>query len=254
MKDNSANQPVRGGGSKFLDRLHYALSSPWSLLRLLYATGSNRVHAWTRELGPRRVVCNLCGFTGRRFDYFLERQFVVKNSQCPGCGSQTRNRELAAFIERHVALPGKWVLDVAPAPRYAEWFRARGAHYLSIDLGEREAMARMDVTRLALCDHRFELIICSHVLEHVRDDLRALQELRRVLRPGGQALIAVPFSRQPATIHLAAPDHQGHLHNYGRDIISRLESAGFKARAQIYNSGRDHDDPDNQFFQVEIKD
>jgi SAM-dependent methyltransferase len=246
--------------AKLLDRISYILGSPLSFLRLLHATLSNQFHRRTAGWGERRVRCNLCGWEGRHFDYFLEREFVVKDSQCPGCGSQRRNRELIDFIEKNWGQAlrfklteggmegGLWVLDIAPAPGYQEWFEARGADYISIDLGERKAMALMDATMTGFADASFDIIICSHVLEHVPDYQAALRELRRVLKDDGAALIDVPFSRRQNSIRLEKPDHQGHWHEFGMDIRDRIFEAGFHVETKAYSESRELSDPDNQFF------
>lgn len=203
---------------RLLDRAVYVLTSPVSFLRLMFAKSANFTHRLTMSLGPRRVTCCLCGWQGRKFDYFLEREFVTRGSQCPGCGSQTRNRKLAEFLDREFELNGKRVLDIAPHPLYRDWFCKRGAQYLSMDLGERPAMVKMDATRMAFPDECFDLVICSHVLEHVPDYGRALAEIRRVLAVDGRAVIDVPFGNSPASLPLAKPDHQGHCHCFGWDI------------------------------------
>ena len=45
---------------------------------------------------------------------------------------------------------------------------------------------------LQLPERRFDLVLATDVIEHVNDDLAALRELRRVLRPGGYVLLTVP--------------------------------------------------------------
>lgn len=232
--------------AKNIDRLKYIVGFPGDFLRLLRATASNRWHRLTSGLGPRRVRCNLCGWQGRRFDYFLERHFVTPDVQCPGCGSQRRNRELVSYLERELPLNGIRVLDVAPAPHYREWFTGRGAEYISIDYGERKAMARMDVRRLAFADRAFDLVIISHVLEHVPDFEPALAEIRRVLSPQGCAVIDVPFSERPDSRPLPHPDHQGHWHDFGLDVADRIAAAGFEVRTASYSS--DRQGPENTFF------
>ncbi|HUT55196.1 MAG TPA: methyltransferase domain-containing protein [bacterium] len=239
--------------AKFQDRLLYMASSPADFARLLYATASNQWHRGTRSFGPRRVACNLCGWQGRHFDYFRERHHIRRNSQCPGCGSQTRHRELIAFIGKEISVSGKLVLDIAPVPRYRQWFESRGAAYVSIDRGERSAMVRMDMTRMAFAGRRFDLIICSHVLEHISEFGDALAELGRVLKDDGVGLVAVPFSRQAASRPLPEPDHQGHCHAFGRDIVDRIGRAGFRVEVKHYSEARDQDDPANQFFAVTKK-
>lgn len=102
----------------------------------------------------------------------------------------------------------------------------------------------MDITRIPLPQGHFDLIICSHVLEHVPDDRRAMQELFRVLRPGGIAAIMVPLlpngeheTWEDASIntpelrfqHYGWPDH---VRFYGTDVADRLRSVGFEVEAE----------------------
>ena len=109
-------------------------------------------------------------------------------------------------------------------------------------------MALMDATRMGFADAIFDLVICSHVLEHVPDYISALSEIRRVLKGDGLALIDVPFSNKEKSIKLEKPDHQGHWHEFGKDIMNRIAQAGFDVEKKLYSSSRDNDDPENQFF------
>ena len=113
--------------------------------------------------------------------------------------------------------------------------------YAGIDLYRPDAPLAMDVTRLAYPDRRFDLVICSHVLEHVRDDRRALAEIARVLRPGGHAVIVVPLDlTRPSTYEnsdaksagqrLALFGHPYHVRICGADYAGRIAGAGFAVR------------------------
>jgi SAM-dependent methyltransferase len=109
--------------------------------------------------------------------------------------------------------------------------------YLSIDLKDRSAMLKMDITEINAPDNYFDIIYCSHVLEHVDDDRKAIDELYRVLKPGGWAAIMVPITA-PSTIEdptIIDPVERerffgqyDHVRRYGLDIIKRLETGGFK--------------------------
>ncbi|MBV8159874.1 MAG: methyltransferase domain-containing protein [Acidimicrobiia bacterium] len=94
------------------------------------------------------------------------------------------------------------------------------------------------MTDMGVRSEAFDLIIASHVLEHVPDDGAALRELWRILRPGGAALIMVPrdtsrpvTSEDPAiatpAARLAAYGQADHVRLYGRDFDVRLRAAGF---------------------------
>jgi SAM-dependent methyltransferase len=118
-----------------------------------------------------------------------------------------------------------------------EKFRAiPGLDYLSADLDSPHAMAHMDITALDCEAESFDTVYCSHVLEHVPDDRKAMAEIHRVLRPGGWALVQVPLSTDVTREDLSITDprerlrlygQRDHVRFYGLDIVERLEAAGF---------------------------
>lgn len=64
----------------------------------------------------------------------------------------------------------------------------------------------MDITRLAFSEDIFDFIVCSHVLEHVSDDLVAMREMLRVMKTGGICIIQVPLQNDLLeTVEYATP-------------------------------------------------
>jgi SAM-dependent methyltransferase len=138
--------------------------------------------------------------------------------------------------------PGQLTLHVAPEPPLARWLSNLSApgEYLSIDL-DGPAMRRMDLTALDLPDASKTLVWCSHVLEHIPDDRKAMREMWRVLRPGGLAVIQVPL-RGPTTYEdssITTPQErrkafmqEDHVRIYGMDVAGRLQQAGFTVDAR----------------------
>lgn len=118
--------------------------------------------------------------------------------------------------------------------------RVPGIEYLSADLGSPHAMVKMDITATGLADDSFDLIYCSHVLEHVRDDRAAMREMFRVLKRGGRALIMVPIKsgatlEDPALTDPAERERlylqSDHLRLYGlEDLRERLAAQGFEVQ------------------------
>jgi len=102
-------------------------------------------------------------------------------------------------------------------------------------------MAAMDLVRLGFNNHQFDLIICNHVLEHIRADGAAMREIRRALLPEGLALLQVPLSRvlsrtyedfslRTSEQRKAAFGQRDHVRIYGADFSNRLEHAGLSVR------------------------
>ena len=90
-----------------------------------------------------------------------------------------------------------------------------------------------DATRLPFVDNCFDRIIASEVLEHVPDDQGALDELQRVLRPGGVIAATVP-AFLPERICWALSDEYhapiqvgGHVRIYTRpELVAKMVMAG----------------------------
>jgi SAM-dependent methyltransferase len=108
---------------------------------------------------------------------------------------------------------------------------------------------RLDITDMDLPDGSFDLILCSHVLEHVPDDRAAMAELRRVLAPGGLALVLTPYRADQPTYEdpsvtspidrMVAFGQQDHVRIYGTDLPDRLRDADFdvedRTPAQLFD-------------------
>lgn len=130
------------------------------------------------------------------------------------------------------------MLHIAPEkcfePRFKKVFRDG---YLTADLNNSRAMEKMDITNIPYPDETFDIIYCSHVLEHIPDDKKALRELNRVLKNNGWAIILVPIEgkttyEDPSIVtpeaRLAAFGQIDHVRIYGEDYFERLEKTGFK--------------------------
>ena len=156
------------------------------------------------------------------------------------CRSKERHRLASLYIKAKTDLfdgRQKKLLHVAPQPQMSRLFRkAGGIDYLSGDLRWRRAMVELDVTDIQFPDNTFDAIYCSHVLEHVPEDRRAMRELCRILKPGGWIIPQVPIEGD-ATLEdptVASPEERerlfgqhNHVRQYGQDYKDRLADAGF---------------------------
>lgn len=155
------------------------------------------------------------------------------------CGSLERHRLVSLLFDVNPSLlrPGNEVLHIAPEPTLVGPLRRSAARYVSGDLEAEFGARRLDVTQLPFEGDSFDVVVCNHVLEHVPDDERAMREVRRVLRPGGWAMLLVPDVHEPMTVEspeITDPEERlmlygqrDHVRRYGWDYLDRLRAAGF---------------------------
>jgi len=118
-------------------------------------------------------------------------------------------------------------------------FRASNKiNYINGDLNPLVADTKIDITDIKFENNFFDFIICNHVLEHVKDDKKAIRELFRVLKTNGEAILQVPISKysketleDSSIITLEEREkifgQKDHVRIYGKDYQKRLENAGF---------------------------
>lgn len=191
---------------------------------------------WFRGSGR---YCPVCGGEFRKFlAYGTLRR---KDAKCPRCGAVERHRLVLEYFRGHTDLfdgEPKRVLHVAPEKCFDKIFHEElGEGYLTADLLDPRAMVRMDVTDIEYPNDSFDVVYCSHVLEHVSNDRRAMREFHRVLDPGGWAMLNVPIigtetfedaSITEARDRIREFGQKDHVRRYGPDYIDRLRGAGFE--------------------------
>lgn len=179
-----------------------------------------KLKRWTNKLPffPKRKNCPVCGqklnhfyplpplyqeswaryefpYTGSDFETLNREAF-----SCPFCGSTDRDRIYAIYLKQLFSSSGTClrVLDIAPGKALAHWIKQQPQiQYTSCDLFMEGVDVKADIQDLNMFpEASFDLIICSHVLEHVPDDRKALRELFRVLAPGGQAILMAPVLKK----------------------------------------------------------
>lgn len=211
----------------------------------------NRLPEWARQPAVmararvRRVLyhgkarwCPVCEKTSRKF---LKFGLVPrKEARCVHCGALERHRLIWLFFKRRTNLfdaKPKTVLHVAPEECLEARLRNHlGDHYITADLLDPGAMIKMDIADIQYPDNHFDVIYCSHVLEHVPDDRRAMREFFRVLKPDGWAILLVPVTSDKTFEDPSITDpperlkvfgQEDHVRRYGPDYVDRLREAGF---------------------------
>jgi SAM-dependent methyltransferase len=204
------------------------------LARLLQAAAELNGRASAYALRGSECECPCCG---GRFRRMSRRRIAGFARICPRCRSHPRHRAIVLLLARG-ELSGGRLLHFAPEPPFDRFFAERPQfERVTADLYA-PADLRLDITRMELPHDSFDLILCSHVLEHVPDDRLAMSELHRVLRPGGTALVLTPYRPDRPTYEdpaITAPldrmvafGQHDHLRIYGDDLAGRLREAGFE--------------------------
>ena len=188
----------------------------------------------------RRRYCHGCDSWTRLFLSHGPPSRRVEDIVCPICLSHRRHRLAWLYLRARTNLMDggpKRMLHIAPELELTRRFRKiRGLEYVSADLASPHAMVEMNVTAMDWPDASFDVLFCSHVLEHVPDDRKAMSEMFRVLKPGGWALIQVPIAKHGTIEDPSITDprererlywQSDHVRLYGLDIADRLAAAGF---------------------------
>jgi hypothetical protein len=223
------------------------------------------VHSTVDSLGlyPDPAECPVCGLVVGRFLPFQgggrppgrasdpvgdDGAPAPEQRRCPGCGSLERHRAVWLYFQRRTNLftaPVK-MLHVAPESGMRTRLSAcANIDYLTADLNSPATMVRMDITDIQYPDDSFDVILASDVLEHIPADEQAMRELRRVMRPGGWAILQVPIWGEETQEDLSIVDpaererrygHFDHVRMYGHDgeYERRLRRSGFDVTVEPF--------------------
>lgn len=203
-----------------------------------------------RVINQKKVICECCGWQGNKFFPYLNVEsgnYEVPYALCPKCYSKPRFRLLVRYIKSHSEfLPKKKIrlLEIGPVKSFQDWLLAlRNIEYFSADLENRAGVkAVMDIRQLGFLDKSFDIVICSHVLEHIKEDTIALGELTRILRADGIIFILVPIDMiREETVEYDEPNPNefDHVRLYGKDFLSRLRKSGFAINTSAINFASD---------------
>jgi SAM-dependent methyltransferase len=194
------------------------------------------------------VLCPICGRSYRKFLPY-GRLKPRENALCPNCLSLERHRLMYLYLkERTSFFEGPHdVLHIAPEACFIPRFdKIHGERYITADIESPLAKVKMDIHKIPFDDNTFDAVLCNHVLEHVRDDIHAMREIRRVLRPGGFAILQVPFFK-PVEQDTFEDDsitdprererifgQNDHVRKYGYDYTQRIRQSGLVPTEENY--------------------
>ena len=188
---------------------HYLGSGLYRIYDLKDKNEKKRIDKLNRQMEPK-YECSMCGARFYAF-YPFEHAYCALASahtgkmqypqfgelyRCPSCGAVNRVRMLFEYLEENGLKNIKDVLYMSPTTPGLNYFRTK---YPSItvvtdDLFANNCDYHYDIMDMyGFRDDQFDLVICSHVLEHVKDDIKAVQEMYRVTKKGGRVIVIVPL-------------------------------------------------------------
>src|ERR1700730_5143600 len=191
--------------------------------------------------------CPICSYTGPFIDTGPTscRMF---DDQCLWCGALSRHRIQYCALEEFFLTydcRGKAAIHFAPESHLSRYIRPRFAIYHTADLNPQGVDFRADLRDLPFGDRSYDFLYASHVLEHIDDDQRALSDIRRVLRPGGVAILPVPIiGAKTVEYPYPSPAEAFHVRAPGLDYFERYgavfnsvrvkSSEDYSPRFQLY--------------------
>ena len=181
---------------------------------------------------------------GKSFKSFLPYGYGKQrpNVLSPSTLSLERHRLLWLYLKNETDFftSNKKVLHFAPEQAFYKRFRQlKNLDYTTTDLLSPLADVKADICDLPFEDNTYDVILCNHVLEHIPNDTKAMQELYRVLKPNGIAILQIPqdLNRETTFEDNTITDKKeraeifgqyDHVRIYGRDYFDKLRSIGFK--------------------------
>jgi len=195
---------------------------------------------------------------GKGFKTFLPYGYGKQrdNVLSPSTLSLERHRLLWLFLKKETPFFSEnlKVLHFAPEQAFFKRFKKlSNIQYTTTDLNSPLAEVKADICNLPFPDNSFDVILCNHVLEHIPDDTKALQELYRVMKPNGWGIFQVPqqLSREKTFEDNSITNKKerakifgqyDHVRIYGRDYFDKLRAAGFTVEEIHYTSSFSEDE------------
>jgi SAM-dependent methyltransferase len=199
------------------------------------------------------VVCPICE---RSYKKFLPYGRINSrpNALCPNCLSLERHRLIWLYLKEKTDFFNRklHVLHIAPEACFIKRFeKVHGDHYITADIESPLAKVKMDIHDIPFQENTFDVVLCNHVLEHVKDDISAMNEIRRVLKSGGFAIMQVPFfhplpEKTFEDLNITDPKERerifgqdDHVRRYGLDYSERIQKAGLTAYEDQFVNEKD---------------
>jgi predicted SAM-dependent methyltransferase len=196
-----------------------------------------------------KVECPVCKKSFRKFLSYGSAVAHRENVLCPYDLTLERHRLMWLYLQNKSDFFTKSnlkVMHIAPEQCFHKIFKhQKNLDYTTGDLVSPIADLHFDLHQIPLEDNQYEIIFCNHVMEHVTDDLKCMQELHRIMKPGGWGIFQVPIDTNRTSTYedwsITTPEERekhfwqyDHVRLYGTNYPNRLEEAGFTVETVDY--------------------
>ena len=180
-----------------------------------------------QNLNKEQFNCPVCNYTGA-FKDIHPPTGTRKHARCPKCHALERHRIQYLVVDDLLAqtdTSSLSMLHFAPEAFLRNYFASKFGEYKTADLYMPDVDSQVDLQDLPFADKSYDFIFASHVLEHIADDIKAISEICRVLKPNGIAVLPVPIVAD-TTIEYPEPNpyEEYHVRAPGLDYFDRYES------------------------------
>ena len=214
---------------------------PWQAGKVLGGALTNLlIPLVEKATRSHQCACPVCAWEGFSFRTFLSADEIIPRSICPGCGSFDRHRQLVMGVRDELAARPGWNphvmvgFSLSTAMRFLLEHEGLARCFRSdIDAEDRRFSPDFvaDLRRAPLADDSVDWVFCSHVLEHIPELDHCVDEILRVLKPGGAAWLQVPF--EPGLAHsrrIEIDPHRAHAHawQFAPDFGKLIHRSGWE--------------------------
>ena len=219
----------------------------------------------------KKFTCPICNYQASSFlAYGTDNEAIKKykiipmgyrkNVLCPKCYSKDRERLIYLFIKtllnNKLLNYNSKIIHFAPEIAIEKnFFRKNFNNYLTADIASDKVDFNLDLQNFNFTQSNFDLVICNHVLEHIEDDVKALENIFNLLKPGGFAILQVPFSNliikdfslanlNSKKDRLKYYGQEDHVRIYSKNgFVNKIKNTGFDLK--IYKSSEFYDKKNN---------
>ena len=197
--------------------VYYFLQGEYANAQFVAERNKNR--KLFKKFAGQGFMCNNCGHSYSRFvpappldenkESIRKKNIIIgygENIYCPYCMCGARERLVLAMLQHEIDVKGKKILHLSPEKSIYQYI-APLAYVITGDIEpgfyKRTApdIITLDATDFTFENNSFDIVIGNHMLEHIPDDAKAMKEFYRIVKPGGIAILQVPYSDTiPATL------------------------------------------------------